>query len=115
MNDFCFPYCQDCCRNFPMREEDYYELERNGDTFYCPLGHGLCITQRSVAIKFQNAERTIDFKNKKVACLVKSVECLRGVQTRHRNRLLRGRCPYCGDSPMNLIKHIKTHHNPSRA
>ena len=114
MNDFCFPYCLDCRNNFPMRESDYQELERNGQTFYCPRGHGLCITQKSIASRFQSAERTIVHNNNTIARLVKSIECLRGVQTRHRNRLLRGHCPYCGDSPMDLIKHIKRHHNPAR-
>jgi len=116
MIDLCFPYCRDCCRNFPMREEDYHKLERNGNTFYCPHGHGLCITQESVASRLQNAERTIVRNNNTVAQLVRSTESLRGVQTRHRNRLLRGHCPYCGDSCFkDLIIHIKRHHNPARA
>lgn len=115
MSDICYPYCRDCCSNFPMREEDYEELERNGNTFYCPKGHGLCITQNSVASQLQSAQRSVARQEKTVAHLVKSAECLRGVQTRHRNRLLRGRCPYCGDSPLDLIKHIRRHHNPARA
>jgi hypothetical protein len=115
MNDFCFPYCRTCCNNFPMREEAYHELERNGNTFYCPSGHALEITQKSVASRLQSAERSVARQEKTVARLVKSTECLRGVQTRHRNRLLLGHCPYCGDSPKDLVKHIKRHHNPTRA
>ncbi len=115
MVDLCFPYCRDCRDNFPMKEEAYHELERNGNTFYCPCGHGLCITQKSVASRLQSAQRSVSRQERTVARLVKSTESLRGVQTRHRNRLLLGHCPYCGDSPLDLIKHIKRHHNPARA
>lgn len=116
MNDFCYPYCRNCCKSFPMRENDYHELESNGNTFYCPSGHGLCITQKSLAGKLQSAERSMICKERTVARLVKRTECLRGVQTRHRNRLLRGHCPYCGDSRFrDLIKHIRRNHNPTRA
>jgi hypothetical protein len=116
MNDFSFPYCVTCRNSFPMREEAYHELERNGLTFYCPCGHALCITQNSVASRLQNAQRTIVRNNSTVTRLVRSTESLRGVQTRHRNRLLRGHCPYCGTSRFkDLITHIKRHHNPDRA
>ncbi len=116
MVDLCFPYCRDCCSSFPMREEYYHELERSGCTFYCPRGHGLCITQKSVASRLQNAERSVARQEKTVARLVRSTDSLRGVQTRHRNRLLQGHCPYCGTSRFkDLIKHINRYHNPKRA
>ncbi len=115
MVDLCFPYCRDCCNNFPMREEDYHELERSGSTFYGPSGHGLCITKKSVASRLKYAERTIVRNKSTVARLIRSTERSRGVQPRHRNRLSRGHCPYCGTSRFkDLIIHVKRHHNPDR-
>ncbi len=115
MNDYCFPYCRTCCENFPMRENYYYDLERSGNTFYCPCGHPLVITQKSVANRLQSAQRSVARQEKTVARLVRSTESLRGVQTRHRNRLIRGHCPYCGTSRFqDLCKHIKRHHNPAK-
>jgi len=115
MNNFVFPWCPSCSNNFPMREEDYNNLERNGVTFYCPSGHPLCITQESVASKLHHAERRNEYYMKTADKLRKRASSLRGVQTKYRNRLLCGHCPYCGTSRFqDLVKHIRRHHNPER-
>ncbi len=111
--NFRFPYCRQCRESFPMREEFYLEFERNGNTFYCQHGHRVCITQTSVSSMLHVAERRNEDHMKTVDRLRRREASLRGVQTRHLNRLLCGHCPYCNKSRFHdLIQHIKLYHTP---
>lgn len=110
MNDFAYPWCPKCGNNFPIRQGMYNELEKCGNTFYCPLGHSLVITRESVVDRLWRAEKRVDYKSNIISKLQKHIESLRGVQTRQRNRLLRGVCPYCNLTSSNLIKHVRERH-----
>lgn len=110
MSDFMFPWCSKCNDNFPMREKDYNDLEVCGNTFYCPSGHSLVISRRSIVKKFKDADRRVDYYSQRSDRLEKRAGALQGVLTRHHNRLLRGACPYCNKTPSNMTKHICEKH-----
>lgn len=115
-----YVWCTQCGNNFPMRQDVYDSFEECGNTFYCPQGHSLMISRESI-VKWSRATdiRARRYRNR-ADRLAKSLASLRGVQTRHLNRLLRGDCPYCGESAFvvaqhsDLAGHIRDHHNPKR-
>lgn len=112
MNDFEYPWCSKCHDSFPMRRDDYENLKECGNTFYCPQGHALVITRASIVSQLRIAERRVKDKTSIISRLLKRVESLRGVQTRQRNRLLRGACLYCNLTSKDIIKHIQERHKP---
>ena len=112
MDEFKFPWCSKCRDSFPMRIEKYEELEMCGNTFYCPQGHALIIGRKSIVDRMRSSERSERRRSNTIRGLYKSMESLRGVRTRDRNRLLRGVCPYCNKIPIEMVKHIQTHHKP---
>lgn len=115
-DDFRYPYCPKCGDSFPMRKGTYQGLEECGNTFYCSLGHALIITRKSIVLQLRTTERRVEYKLEQVSRLLKRAESYRGVQTRQRNRLLRGDCPYCGIEPYlcDIIEHIKEKHGPKK-
>lgn len=112
MNDYKYPWCNKCDDNFPMRKDVYNGLEECGNTFYCPQGHSLMISRKSIVLQFRSTKKRCEYKTKSISRLTKSNDALLGVQTRQRNRLLRGGCPYCKTMPHDMVKHIKEQHGP---
>lgn len=110
MVEFKFPWCSMCENNFPMRIEEYEELEVSGNTFYCPQGHTLMISRESIVDRMRSSERSGCWRSNTIRGLHKRMESLRGVRTRERNRLLRGACPYCNKNSGDIVKHIQLHH-----
>lgn len=108
--EFEYPYCSTCRENFPMRGEDYDTLEMSGDTFYCPKGHLLHVSRESVVTNLRYSRRLNDGRRDIINRFDKRESCYKGVQTRQKNRLVKGLCPYCGKCPMNLAKHIEDRH-----
>lgn len=115
-DDFRYPYCSTCGDNFPIRKKAYEALEECGNTFYCPLGHGLVITRESIVSQLRTEKRRSRYQQDSLEKLRKRMASYLGVQTRHRNRLLRGECPYCGENVFvsDLIGHIKAKHGPKK-
>ena len=122
MSDFRYPYCRTCLGNFPMREEMYNDLEECGNTFYCPQGHPLVIHRSTIVSELRSLKRRVSYRDDTISRLVKHSDALRGVQTRQRNRLLKGACPYCNKydrvtyktPSYDLIAHIQQHHSPKK-
>ncbi len=114
--DFKYHWCSRCCENFPIRGDMDDRLEMSGDVFYCPRGHAIQITRETVVGNLRSIRRTADYRSKEITGLLKRAESYRGVQTRQRNRILRGACPYCGENafPYDLIGHIKAKHGPKK-
>lgn len=112
MSDYTHPWCPKCSDNFPMRKNTYDDLEECGNIFYCPNGHALEISRISVVSRLRAAQNRSTHKSSQISRLLKRVESFRGVQTRQRNRLLRGACPYCGKAIRNMIEHIRERHTP---
>lgn len=112
MNDFSYPWCNTCKNSFPMRTDTYHDLEKCGNTFYCPQGHRLFVSQARIVDQRDSIQRSADYRSETINAMWKREEGLRGVKTRQRNRLLRGACPYCGKTPKDLVKHIKDKHGP---
>lgn len=112
MSDFVYPWCPECDKNFPVRKDIYEGLENCGNTFYCLHGHPLKVSRTSIVSELRTTNRRLALNIVTVSRLSKRIESLRGVQTRQRNRLLRGACPYCGKIPVNMVGHIQKHHNP---
>lgn len=118
MNGMKYPYCALCRHNFPMDEMTYDGYERSGKTFYCPEGHSLAVRQDSVVSELRASERCLRLSRDTVSRLYKRVECVRGVITRQRNRLVRGVCPYCAKNVAeidegSMLRHIKARHRSS--
>ncbi len=112
MNEFHYVYCRQCSDNFPMRQTTYDELEKCGNTFYCPQGHALVISRESIVTQLRHVKQESERKSDTISRLENSANALRGVQTRQRKRLLRGVCPYCNITPKDIIKHIRDRHHP---
>jgi len=93
-----------------MLKETYDELEECGNTFYCPQGHPLIFSRGYIVIRLRNAERRFSRQSDLASELQKRIEAMRGVQTRQRNRLLHGACPYCKQVPKDVMKHIQEKH-----
>ena len=81
-----------------------------GNTFYCPKGHALEICRSSIVSQISTEQRRSIQRLETIHRLQKRIESLRGVQTRIRNRLLRGACPYCNVIPHDMVGHIKARH-----
>lgn len=113
MGDFVYPWCSKCDKNFPMQWNVYENLEECGNTFYCPHGHALMISRANIVLRLRTAEKNISYKTGVVSKLSKRIESFLGVQTRQRNRLLRGACPYCKQMPKDMVRHIQEHHGPN--
>lgn len=111
MGDLVYPWCSRCGNHFPMNQDVYNDLEECGDIFYCPCGHSLTIPRNSIVLRLRTMEKKINDKTDKVSRLLKRIESFLGVQTRQRNRLLRGACPYCKQMPKDMVRHIQEHHD----
>ncbi len=107
-----YPWCHTCCDSFPMRKFTYSRYEETGRTFYCPRGHLLVITQKSVVIQMRTSRSMVLGLKRREAWLERCNDSLRGVQTRFRNRLLNGCCPYCRKRPQDMVAHIQSQHKP---
>lgn len=119
MSGMRYCYCSHCTYGFPMSESVYDGYERSGETFYCPQGHRLAITQDSVVGRLRASERSLEQTRDTVSVLCKRIESAKGVITRQRNRLIRGVCPYCNKSRLeidehNLLYHIKMRHGQGK-
>ena len=112
MCDLAYPWCPKCGNNFPMRQNEYDDLEECGNTFYCSKGHRLIISRESVVKKCRRQERRADRHVETISRLQKRIESFQGVITRQHNRLLRGLCPYCRKTPNDIARHIQLHHTP---
>lgn len=110
MSDFVYPWCEECGDNFPMRDGKHAELEDCGNTFYCPQGHALTIARTTITAAMRRAKRQIGYYRDDRDRLTKKLSALHGLQTRHKNRLLSGVCPYCNQKPRDVIKHIQAYH-----
>lgn len=110
MSDFAYPYCVKCGNNFPMRQDIHENLEECGNTFYCPQGHPIMTPRSSLISQRDIAERQSTRGFETITRLLKRVESFKGVQTRQRNRLLCGACPYCKITPRDMTKHMKERH-----
>ena len=112
MCELRYPWCPTCKNNFPMREDMYEDLEDSGHIFYCNKGHSITIPRTSITSQMRNAVRRSEYKSQYIGKLEKHIQSLRGVLARYRNRLLKGVCPYCGESAFikDLVGHINDHH-----
>lgn len=115
MSDIRYPYCIKCQESFPMREHSFDALERSGNTFYCPQGHLLAVRQNDIVSQLRSSQRFLQRSEDQVHRLQKRIECVKGVITRQRNRLLRRCCPYCAKSVTDIkestmLIHIRTRH-----
>jgi len=112
-NETVHVWCERCGDNFPMRQSTHDRLEESGDTFYCPKGHSMILDRKIIVVDMRNNARRAKRYSDTIDKLRKTISSMKGVQVRHRNRLLRGDCPYCGKSPSNLAAHIAVrHHKP---
>ena len=107
-------WCRGCKEHFYIKQSMYDRFEESGETFCCPLGHRIVLSREYIVRQLRNAGASIRSRNINIVRLTKLVESLKGVQTRQRNRLLRGVCPYCGKTSTNMIKHVQRRHGPKR-
>lgn len=115
LQEMRYPWCLNCRDNFPMREGRFDAFERSGKTFYCPCGHGLVVTQDSIVSQLRSSEGFLRRSELEVSRLHKQLECTKGVITRQRNRLIHGKCPYCGKNVIeiaerSMLQHIRGNH-----
>lgn len=116
IDELRYPYCEACKGSFPMRDSTFDALERSGSTFYCPDGHRLVMRQSDIVTLLRSSERFLQRSRDHVDTLEKSLNSVRGVITRQRNRLLRGVCPYCaknlkGTDVLAMSQHIRERHD----
>jgi hypothetical protein len=113
-SDIIYVRCQWCPDNFPMHKQIYEDFEDSGRTFHCPNGHCLHITRTSITSRMRNAEFLSSRKQERINRLYKRIASIRGVQSRYKNRLLRGMCPYCAEMHADICKHIQEKHAPKK-
>jgi hypothetical protein len=112
---FRYPWCCKCNNSFPIRSSEFDALERSGETFYCHSGHAIVVTQDSIVSQLRTSERRLWRSEAERDGLHKQLECTRGVITRQRNRLVHGKCPYCGKNvaeieERSMLRHIRENH-----
>lgn len=111
-DDFVYVWCSKCQDTFPMRRKLIDSLEECGNTFYCPQGHPLVYAQKDIVKRLRLAESLSTNRSYIISQMEKSAASFRGIQTKQRNRLLHGACPYCTKVPKDIVKHIQEKHKP---
>lgn len=92
-------------------EDDLVEC---GNTFYCPQGHPIHFSRSWIVAEYRCLEREVVYQQDIIRDLRKSIQALRGIQTRYRNKLLKGYCPYCKHTPTNMSAHMKNAHSSDK-
>lgn len=112
--------CFKCGCVFGLTAEMRTTLQRTGETFHCPNGHGQVFaesTEQKLA-KQLAAERVAhdqtrasrDAAREQRNLMERRVAATRGVITRIKNRVGNGVCPCCNRSFENLHRHMQTKH-----
>ena len=111
-DNFAYVWCNECSDNFPVRKKLREDLEECGNTFYCPKGHSLTYLRKDMVKRLRLAESLSASRSYKISKMYKRIASFKGTQTKQRNRLFHGACPYCKQVPKDVVKHIQEKHNP---
>ena len=114
-----------CGITFTVPERWVEARREDHRTWYCPNGHKRHYPAENVVERLQSelaaeqgiAERLraiIKHKDGLRDAMERSRAALYGRQTRARNRLAKGLCPYCNERPTDLAKHIREAHTEKK-
>lgn len=113
--------CANCCITFAMAARFVSDRREDHKTFYCPQGHtnyfaGLSETERLKSVLAQK-DRDLTWQRnraerseKRAEAAQRRLTAIRGVVTRTKNRIAKGKCPRCSEQFPNLAKHMADTH-----
>lgn len=108
--------CCECGIMFAMTEEFKKQRKSDGETFYCPNGHGQHYTdtnkKRMAALRrrAESAERRAAHLQEQSDHYSYQARAYKGHKTRLKNAITKGKCPCCGEHFQNLESHMKNQH-----
>lgn len=107
--------CAKCFISFAVASVFLTERRRDHASFYCPQGHSNYFPGQSDLEKLRNEiaekERSLEFQRRRAQqnyeraeATERQLRATRGVVTRTKNRIAKGKCPKCSDQSSDLAK-----------
>ncbi len=127
--------CGKCDAVFGMESQFYDRRRDDHETCYCPNGHPRCFTSKSEAEELrdqlarekhhreqaqalaEHRRKRIEEEQQSARRITRRLNATRGVVTRQKNRIAKGKCPCCSKTFKDVAHHMKTQHpnwNPER-
>lgn len=108
--------CIKCGTPFGIESNLNRNLQRTGDTFYCPNGHAQ-IYAEPVEKKLRALEKQVKalqadkaFYKDEAEYKARQLSATKGVLTRTKNRIAKGICPCCNRQFVNMQRHMENKH-----
>lgn len=114
----------DCCHaqcrmTFGLAIGLYEQLQRNGQRFFCPMGHGQSFTvgpseeqklrQENERLR-QERDRELNWRQQERDRAERSASAYRGQVTKIKKRVGKGVCPCCNRTFADLARHMAGQH-----
>jgi hypothetical protein len=101
--------CYKCGVVFAMPEQLQNTCERDGDTFYCPNGHGQVYTS-NIKQELENTKRKLSQKEFELMAERNLHLATQRKMKRLEKRISKGVCPCCHRQFVNMTRHMKGQH-----
>ena len=106
--------CGECGAVFGISQTKYRRCEDDGESWYCPNGHGRVFGTSEVK-RLKNrlkwAENQRDRERDNHQDTKNSLRSTKAAHTRTKNRIHNGVCPHCNRHFVNLQRHMQGQHN----
>lgn len=117
--------CCKCTTHFAMDHELYYRRREDGNTFWCPNGHGQSFTESEVTkLKKQNEslqkrlawnDEALMWQYAETEAIKKQKANIKRQLTITRKRIANGVCPCCNRTFVNVQRHMDSKHPDFKA
>lgn len=113
--------CYKCGISFAMPQDYKDRRIADHESFWCPAGHSQCFHGKSEADRLRDdlarqkhyteqAQASASYERSEREAVTRRLTATRGVVTRHKNRISKGRCPCCSHTFKDLKTHMTRQH-----